>query len=142
MRSVELAKLAAQAEAIRLKQQARRQVMRAVFGAIAGLFALAALVAAHVLIGVAIARSIGAVWASVVVLAMDVALAAVLAMLAMRNQPSQEEQEALTVRNRALDQAKEALALSVVLAPVARMVGRKYAFALTLGALATRFLSR
>ena len=56
MRSVKLARVAAQAEVLRLRRFARRQSVRAVMGVVAVVFLLGVLIALHVAGGMALAE--------------------------------------------------------------------------------------
>ena len=109
MRSVELAKVAVSAEALRLRRLARRQSRRAAFGAAAAVFVLAALFGLHVLLWVALLNAMTPVLATLVVLGVDVALAAILGIMALRSAPGSVEEEALEIRNQATAELRRSL---------------------------------
>ena len=69
MRAVKLAKVAAQAEELRLRALAQRQVRRGIYGAVAAAFAVGALALGHLVAFLAIAPSLGPLWTSFVLLA-------------------------------------------------------------------------
>ena len=77
MRAVRLAKVAAQAEGLRLRRLVRRLAKRAAFGAVAAAFGLAALVLLHVLVFLALVDFAGMLgfWAALIVLGLDVVFA-------------------------------------------------------------------
>jgi hypothetical protein len=141
MRTVQLAKIAAQAEKLRLERMARRQAIRAAFAAVAGLFVLAALCFLHVLVWVEIHRNLGPANASAILIGIDLVIAFALLGFAARSAPSRIEVEAVEVRERAMEQMREAVALTAVVGPLGRVLGRKHIYGLTLAALTARFLS-
>ena len=102
MRTVELAKAAAAAEALRLRLLARRQALRAAYGVGAAVFAIAVLVSLHVVLWNLLAGWVTPVQASLIVLALDVVVAAVLGFMASRNAPATLENEAKQIRQQAL----------------------------------------
>lgn len=102
MRTVELAKAAAAAEALRLRLLARRQAMRAAYGAGAAIFAIAVLVSLHVVLWNLLADWVTPVVASLIVLALDIVAAAILGFMATRNAPATLETEAKQIRQQAL----------------------------------------
>lgn len=133
MRAAQLARIAAQAEKLRLQRIARRQAIRAGCAAVAVVFLLAALAVLHVLIVISIARTTGPATATAIMLAIDVVLALLFGVMAMRSAPDAMEEEARMVRDRALDQMKEALALAAIIGPLGKIA---------LTAVLPRFLSR
>ena len=142
MRTVQLARIAAQAEKLLLQRIARRQAVRAGLAVVAGVFAMAALVALHVLIAIAIAKHLGPVTSSAIVLGGDLVIAIILGVLAMRSPPDPVEAEARRVRDRAIAQMKESVALTALLLPLGRMLGKRSLYGLPLATMAGRLLSR
>lgn len=124
MRAVELAKVAAAAEALRLRRIARRQAIRAGLGAGAAVFGIAVFVLLHVLaydLLLAIVRP----WvAALIVLGVDLVVAAVLGAMAMRNAPDRIEQEALAVRRQSLIEMKRAVTFMAVASELTGLVIR------------------
>ena len=109
MRSVELAKVAAAAETLRLKRIASRQVMRVAYAAGAAVFAIGMLVLVHVAAFHALAPGlVSPIWASVILLAIDAVAAGVLFMMANSNTPDAIETEALEVRRQAVTELRKA----------------------------------
>ena len=94
MRTVELAKVAASAEALRLRRVAHRQGMRAAYAAGAGVFAIGVFVLLHVVAYNAMVPGLSPLVASLVLLAFDLIVAAVLGYLALSNKPDAVEDEA------------------------------------------------
>jgi hypothetical protein len=123
MRLIRLGKLAAQAEALRLKRLVHRQVMRAVFGAVAVVFAVALLAALHVTGALALLPVVGPVYAALIVAAVDLVIAVLFGLLAAFNGPDRIEREALAVREEARAQLGEAAVMSAVVAPLMRRAG-------------------
>ena len=112
MRSVELAKVAAAAETLRLRRIVSRQVMRAVYGAGAAVFAIGALVLSHVVIfHVLTPWLVPPVWATVILLAIDLVVAGVLYTMARSDAPDAIEMEALEVRRQAVTELRKATTL-------------------------------
>lgn len=109
MRSVELAKVAAAAESLRLQRLAARQVARVVYAAGAAVFAIGGLVLIHVVIFQALTPAVVTpIWASVILLAIDLGAAAILYLMARSNTPDAIETEALEVRRQAVVELRKA----------------------------------
>jgi hypothetical protein len=123
MRPVNMAKIAAEAEIIRLQAMLKRQGIRAAFGALAAIFALAALVLLNILIWQLLRLYMQPIYATLILLVINLAIAAAFGVLAMRSTPSQTEQDALEVRQRAVRELQGSLALSALL-PVAATLFR------------------
>ena len=142
MRSVELAKVAATAEKLRLQTLAKRQAMRAVFGAVAAVFAIGLLILLHVLGYQLLVRKITPVQSTLVLLAVDLVIVIICGVLAMRNTPSAVETEALDIRKQAVKEMRNALTMLSMVGPASRLMGGRRSTGLALGALATRLLAR
>ena len=142
MRAVELAKVAANAEKLRLTTQAKRQATRAVFGAVAAVFAIGLLIMLHVIGYILLRQSFTPVISAVIVLAVDLVIALVCGILAMRNTPSAIEREALDIRKQAVKEMKTSLTVLSMVGPASRLLGGRRSTGLALGALATRLLAR
>ncbi len=145
MRTTDLARAAASAEVLRIKRLVRRQVFRAVYGVVAAVFALGVLILLHVVGYTALVPSLTPLEASLVLLAVDVAIAALFGVLAARGAPDPIEQEAKLVRDQAIAEMRESVAISALVGPVGRIAGRtlgkKHMYGLTLAALTARFLT-
>ena len=142
MRTVELAKAAAQAEKLRLQRIATRKAMRVAYYAGAGVFGVATLVLLHVVAYHAMVPALSPLVASAIILAVDLVLAGILAFLGGRDAPDDIELQAGIIRDQALAELKTSLTLSSLLLPASRIVGKRRTAGLALGALATRLLAR
>ncbi|HTW26015.1 MAG TPA: hypothetical protein VME92_02710 [Acetobacteraceae bacterium] len=140
MRGVQLAKVAAQAEKLRLQRLARRQAFRAVFAVAASVFGLGALAWAHLIAWFPLRHAIGPIWASVVMTGFDLILALVLLLMAVHSEPDSIEQEAMMVRADALARMREDVIIWPLIGRVARLLPRKYVYGVTLAALTARYL--
>jgi hypothetical protein len=119
MRAVNLAKVAAEAEILRIQHMLKRQGIRAALGLVAILFALGVLVLTHVA-GWQLLRLyvVPPIYATLILLGVDLVVAASFGILAARSSPSLDEREALTIRQRALHGVRSSLALGALI-PVA-----------------------
>ena len=126
MKAVDLAKVAATAEALRLRRQARRIIRQVVFLAMAGLFGFVALLSAHVLLWTVCEGPwhTGKVWASVIVLGVDVVAVGILVLLGKGKVPDPIEVEARITRDRSLSELRSVLALTALTTAVAGPAGR------------------
>lgn len=103
MRTLRLAGVAAQAERLRLRCLVRRMAIRATLAAIAAVFLLLALAGGHVAVVIRLARSMPTEHAVLWVVAGDVVIAIVLAVIALRlSRPGRSEREARLVRRQAM----------------------------------------
>lgn len=102
MRAVELAKVAANAEALRLRQLASRQSMRAAYGGVAAVFGIGVLVLLHVVAYHLLVPSVSPLVASLILLAFDLVVAGVCGLKALKSVPGAVEEEALAIRKQAL----------------------------------------
>lgn len=106
MRAVELLKVAATAEGLRLKSFAGRQARRVGFAAGAAVFLLATLTAAHILAVYLLTLVIRPWLAIAIVLGLDALLAVGLGLMAFSDKPDRIEREAAEVRRRSLGEAR------------------------------------
>jgi hypothetical protein len=141
MRSTRLIRIAAEAEAIRIRRLTRRQIVRVVFAAVALIFLAAALGAAHAAGYFALRGVVSPLYAALIIAGADVVLCVIFAMLASYSSPSTVEREALAVRQQALLQLGESVALWSVLTPVARYLPKQSLYGLLLAALTARHLA-
>ena len=123
MRPVNMAKIAAEAEVIRLKAMAQRQGMWAAFGAAAVIFALGVLVLMNILVWQLLRLYMQPIYATLILLLINLTIAAAFGVLAIWSSPSQTEQDALEVRQRAIHDFEGSLAMSALL-PVAGSLAR------------------
>ena len=106
MRALELAKVAAAAEALRIKRFARRQGIRIGLAASAAVFLLALVTMIHVLAVVLLAMAVHLWLAVLIVLVVDLVIGGVLGSLALSDKPDRIELEAAAVRRQSLSEAK------------------------------------
>jgi len=139
-RSLRLAKVAAQAEGLRLRRLARRTAYRGVYGAIAAVFALALLVLAHVALYMWMTSYVSPLAAVGIVALVDLVLAAIFGILASRSSPDSVELEATRVRDTARAQLTDALTLTALVGPAMRMAGGRKLTSAAVGALAARYV--
>lgn len=125
MRTVDLAKVAASAEALRLRRIARRQGMRAAYGGGAAVFGVGVLVLLHVVAYHAMVPSLTPLTASLVLLAFDLVVAAVLGYLAMSNKPDAVEDEAKMIREQAVVEMRRSVTAMALAGEVAGMMVRR-----------------
>jgi hypothetical protein len=123
MRTLQLAKVAAQAEGLRLRSMAERQTRRAAFGAVACVFLIAFLVAAHIAIGMALVPRFTPVQAVLIVGAGDLALTLLLGAMAAFSKPGKIEQAAYEVGQRAREEIRASLTVPVLIGSAARSIG-------------------
>ena len=95
--------------------------MRGVWGTVAAVFAIALLVMVHVVLFELLALVLPPLWASVVVLAFDALMALVFGLVAAKSTPGRIETEARDLRDRALIEMRESVAVSALLHPVGRV---------------------
>jgi hypothetical protein len=123
VRSFNLLRVAAEAEVLRLRAMLVRQGRRAAFGAVAVIFVLAALTLGEVA-GLQVLRLyVASISATLILLGINLAIAAVFGGLAARSAPGQVEREALRVRRQAVDAARGALTLTAALPVATTLLG-------------------
>jgi len=124
MRTLRLARIAAEAEGLRLRRQAQRTATRVAVGLIALMFVGWALLFAHAAAWFWLRDSAGwgAPGAAMTVFGADLVIAAFLTLLVVRSSPGRVEMEALQVRQRALESAISSLAMTTMLVPAVRLV--------------------
>jgi len=115
MRSVNLLKIAAEAEVLRYRSMAARQGRRAAFGAAALVFVLAVLALGEVAAWLALYLRFAAIETTLILLGINLVIAIAFGLLAARSSPSLAEREALQVRQQSLDAARAALSLAALL---------------------------
>jgi hypothetical protein len=123
MRAANLAKIAVEAEILRIQHMLKRQGMRAVFGLLAVIFALGILVLANVAGWQLLQQHTQAIYATLIMLGVNLLFAAIFGLLAARSSPSRTERDALEIRRRALHEARSTLALGALI-PVAGVLLR------------------
>jgi hypothetical protein len=125
VRSVNLLKIAAEAEVLRYRCMAARQGRRAAFGAVALLFVLAVLVLGELAAWLALYLHFAPIESTLILLGINLVIAITFGLLAMRSSPSHAEREALWVRQQSLNAARGALSLTA-LVPVGNILLRHW----------------
>ena len=123
MRTVRLARIAAEAEGLRLQRMARRTAIRLAIGLVALVFLGCALAALHV--GVWFLLRIDLGWqpqnAGLSMAGFDCVIGLALVVIAALMAPGRIEREALEVRRRAWENAIASVGISAMLLPVLRL---------------------
>jgi hypothetical protein len=114
MRATNLLKVAAEAEILRIQFMLKRQGIRAAFGLVALIFVLGVLVLANVAVWQVLRMYIEPIYATLVLLGINLVIAVIFGILAARSSPSSTERDALQVRQRALREARSSLALGAL----------------------------
>ncbi len=124
MRTLRLARIAAEAEGLRLRRLAQRTAVRLAIGLIGLMFLGWALAFAHIAAWYWLREGAGwaASGAAMAVTGADLAIVAVLALLVARSSPGRVEQEALQVRQRAVENITTGSVLATLLVPALRLV--------------------
>ena len=119
--------------------------MRAIFGMIAMVFLLGTLILVHVVAYIALRPYLTPLLDGCALLAFDLVLTIIFGLLASRNTPDQIEIEAKLLREQALSEMKESLAIMALVGPLARIatrtLGAKGLYGMTLAALTAKFFS-
>jgi hypothetical protein len=123
MRTLRLAKAAAQAEGMRLREMARRQARRAAIAVAALFFFAAFLVAGHVAIVMALVPTVTPVRAVLIVGGGDLLIALVLALIASSSRPGALEREATELGQRMRQEIHDAMTVPSILGGAARLIG-------------------
>jgi hypothetical protein len=142
MRATQLARAAAEAEGLRLRLLARRQVARLVYGAIALIFLIAALAVGHVLAWLELRGYFNNLYSLLIVLAADCVLLLIFALLAAISSPGAMEREALEIRQNAVAQLGASVTTLMVLRPLLSRLPGRHLYSLVLAGLTARNLSR
>jgi len=124
MRPVRLARIAAQAEGVRLRGWLTRVVSRLFLAIVAFLFGLGAVVLGHIAAWYEIRTGLDQTFlaATGIVGGADLFVAVILGLLASRSSPSRVELEALDVRRKAVQGLTSTLSLTQLLIPILRLV--------------------
>jgi len=142
MRAAQLARAAAEAEGLRLRLLARRQVARLVCAVIALVFLVAALAVAHVLAWLGLRAYFNNLYSLLIVLAADCLLLLIFALLAAISSPGAMEREALEIRQSAVSQLGASVTTLMVLRPLLSRLSGRSLYSLVLAGLTARNLSR
>jgi hypothetical protein len=115
MRLVDLAKIAAEAEALHIKSILGRQSARAVFGAIAAVFGMGTLVLINVVGWQVLRLHLTPINSTLVLLGINLVLTLIFAVLAARSAPGRTEREAVRVRQDAIEGMRSSLIVSAAI---------------------------
>jgi hypothetical protein len=123
VRSINLLKLALDAEILRLRAMVARQSRRAAFGSIAIVFALAVLALAEIASWQGLRLRVEAIPTTLILLGINLVITAAFGLLAARSTPGHAEREALRVRQQALDAARGSLLLTAGVPAATALLG-------------------
>jgi hypothetical protein len=123
MRPVRLARIAAEAEGVRLRGMVSRIVTRAAFAAVALLFVIGVIVFAHIAAWFELRTALDQTFLAATgeVAGVDLLVAIILGVLASRSSPSRVEREALDVRRKAVQAIGGTFSLAQLAVPVLRV---------------------
>jgi fatty acid desaturase len=141
VRLLSLARIAAEAEGVRLKALGKRQAMRGVFAAVASVFALLMLVMLEIAGFAFLEPLVGGGFAALIVAGVDLVLLAIFAALALRNTPGHAEREAARISRQARTQITDTLATYTLVAPAARAVAGSGMRGAVLSAIASQWFA-
>ena len=126
MRSLRLARIAAEAEGLRLRHATQRNVVRAILGLVALGFLFVALAFCQVAMWYWLRTSFDRPPAALIQAGGNLVLAAILALFAAKSSPGRIEAEALAIRRRAIENASRGLAFSAVAAQLVPLALRLF----------------
>ena len=123
MRPFRLARIAAEAEGVRLRGMATRIATRVVFALVALFFVAGALVFAHLAAWYELRTALDQSYLVTIAIlgGGDLVIAFILLLLASRSSPSRVETEALEVRRKAIEGIGSALSITTMLLPLLRL---------------------
>jgi len=124
MRPFRLARIAAEAEGVRLRGMATRIVTRAILAVVALFFVLGAVVFGHIAAWYEIRTALDQSYlvTTGILGGADLVVALILVFFATRSSPSRVEIEALDVRRKAVEGIVSALSLTQMMIPLLRLV--------------------
>jgi cobalamin biosynthesis protein CobD/CbiB len=123
VRSINLLKVAAEAELLRMRALLARQGRRAAFGVVAVIFMLGVLVLVEVAGWQVLRLYVASISATLILLGINFVICALFGALAARSSPSHAEREALRVRRQALDAARGALSFTAAIPLISALLG-------------------
>jgi hypothetical protein len=123
MRTLRLARIAAEAEGLRLRHSARRTAVRAAFGVVAIAFVLGMVVFVHIAAWFWLRPTWPGQYVALMLAGADLVMALLLGTLAARSAPDRTELEAIAVRQRALEGASASIAWPALALQLLRMAG-------------------
>ena len=126
MRAIQLARIAAEAEGLRLRHTAGRNAVRMVLGLGALSFVLGAIIFCHIAAWFWLSMSWDEPVVALIIAGTDVVVAAVLALVAMHSSPGRVEAEALALRTRALDHVATSLTIPALVTPLLPLAAKLF----------------
>ena len=123
MRSINLLKFALDAEILRLRAMVKRQSWRAAFGSTAFVFALAVLALGEIAGRQGLRLHFEAISTTLILLGINLIIAALFGLLAARSSPGHAEREALRIRQQALDAARGSLFITAAVPVATTLLG-------------------
>jgi hypothetical protein len=114
MRALRLASVAWEAERARLGLRVQRELRRGILFAAAGVMVAAAFAMLHLVAWIALGPHLGPLGRALIIFGVDIVLAVILGLVAMRNRPSRAELEALSIRRTALVEARNGIGVSMI----------------------------
>ncbi len=126
MRTARLTRVAIQAEILLLRRYLAAAVRHTIFGVVAAVFAIAVLVLLHVLAVTALEQlaHLSPLASVAIVFAVDLLFTAMFGFLATRTIADPVLEEARTVRDTSIEQARQSLTMAALLAPATRVVAQ------------------
>jgi len=121
LRPLRLARVAAEAEGLRLRYVAQRTATRVIVGVIALIFLLAGLGFFHIALWFWLRRHFESPETSLIVAGGDLLIAVIFGLVAARSSPGRLEREALEIRRRALENVASTLTYSTLAAQALRV---------------------
>ncbi len=123
VRPLRLARVAAQAEVLVVRRQMAGYARRAVWAAAAAVFALGVLILAHIIAYMALRQyaMFGPIPAAAIVLAADLVITIVFAVMASGEVRDPILDDARRLRDQSLDQARQSMTLAAMVAPLTRV---------------------
>jgi hypothetical protein len=122
MRSLELAKIAWEAETLRLRRMARRTTSRLVMTVVALPFLLGTLAFLELALWSYVASQFIAPFAALILAGVNIIFAGIFLLVAVVSSDSRVEVEALKVRQRALEDVGRQLTIAAMVGPATRFV--------------------
>jgi hypothetical protein len=122
MRTLRLARVAAEAEALLLRRRLRQAAIRAVLGAVAALFLIGAVTMLHVYAWVRLVPLWGPELTALVLAGADAAVAIIVALFALHTPTDPIAAGAVAVRDQAMNEMRTAFTIGALLRPLTGIV--------------------
>jgi hypothetical protein len=122
IRSLSLARIAVQAEALRVRRLARRTAVRMALLLVAAPFLLACFVFLETALWEWLSQQLLPAYAALIIAGVNLAIGGILLLIAALSRDSKVEIEALRVRQRALEDATRQFTIAATVAPFVRLL--------------------